>query len=331
MAKVGVAVIGLGRMGMVHLKNVMQSPRATLKWIVRNDVKEAERFVDDFSLPSRVTSPDCLDRVLEDPSVGAVIIASPSTEHAQQIQACLSANKAVFCEKPVTPDIESTETYYDLAERNNVPLFCAFQRRYDPSFRQMHDHIRSETFGQLRLLKGSSHDVSAPSTDYIRASGGIFFDSTIHDLDLSLWMVGSKPKSIYACGNAFDPEVGKLGDLDLVNVTIKYENGVVSMIDNGRVSASGYDQRLEAKFDNGNLTVTNTSVNQLHSATSAPPYSPGFVGRYDEAYHLELSHFLDVLEGKAELEVTKHDTLSAMKLARACGESLETGAPVLLL
>ncbi|XP_046365309.2 uncharacterized oxidoreductase YrbE-like [Haliotis rufescens] len=330
MAKIGIAVLGLGRMGMVHMKNVMQSPRASLKWIVRNDVKEAQRFVDTFSLPTRVTSPDNLDPVLEDPSVGAVIIASPSTEHAHQIQACLGANKAVFCEKPVTPDIESTGSCYDLAEKNNVPLFCAFQRRYDPSFRQMHDHIRSETFGQLRLLKGSSHDVSTPPPDYIRTSGGIFFDSTIHDLDLSLWMVGSKPSSIYACGNAFDPEVRKLGDLDLVNVTIKYENGVVSMIDNGRVSGAGYDQRLEAKFDQGDLTVRNTSVNQLHSATSAPPMSPGFIGRYDEAYHLELKHFLDVMEGKTELEVTKHDTLSAMKLARACRESHEKGAPVLL-
>ncbi|KAK7090396.1 hypothetical protein V1264_010199 [Littorina saxatilis] len=330
--KFGFAVLGLGNMGGVHVHNLMTSARASVQWLVRSKVKEAEQFVTSLGLSARCAAPSDLDLVLDDPSVDAVVVCSPTDVHEDQIKRSLSAGKAVFCEKPITSDKDSTAVCYDLAETSRQPLFCAFHRRFDPSFQQVQCDVRRGTLGALKLIRCSSHDQHYPPITYIRSSGGIVKDSTIHDLDMSLWLSGSRPRRVLCQGQAFDPEVGACGDFDLVVVTVLFDNGVVAVLDNGRQSSQAYDQRLEVMCEKGGYQVSNQptllSAALTPDSTCVPPSHSSFATRYEQAYRAEMEHFLDVLQGRAELAVTRHDTLAAMSLADAVTQAARTQQPV---
>ncbi|XP_033760607.1 inositol 2-dehydrogenase-like [Pecten maximus] len=331
-SKVGFALFGMGNMGLLHARNTVLSPRASLNWIIRNRLEDAQKFVKDLNLNARCTTPDRLEEVYSDPEVHATLICSPSSTHNKIIQDSLHAGKAVFCEKPVTIAEDSTRKCYELAESRNLPLFCAFHRPFDPSFRNVYDRIKSGELGRVRLIKVTSRDLSLPPISYLKTSGGIIADSTVHDLNYVLWIAGSRPKTIYVQGMNFDPELASIPDMDQVLVTIKHENGTLSLIDNGRLAAYGYDQRLEVLCEEGLLSVGNRSSDHVteagHHVTREPRIHSHFTTRYDQAYSNELEHFLDVLEGKSELLVTKDDTIETMRLIRACKLSIETGSPV---
>ncbi|KAJ8310451.1 hypothetical protein KUTeg_012316 [Tegillarca granosa] len=162
--------------GVTHLKHIMTSPRATVKWIVRNQIQEAERFVKDFNLSAKCATPENLEPVFNDPEVNAVLICSPTGTHAEIIKASLIADKAVFCEKPVTPDIPSTAACYDLASSKQKPLLCAFHRRFDPSFKQLYQRVRNQDLGNVKVLKSISREVKTPSISYVKISGIVGHD-----------------------------------------------------------------------------------------------------------------------------------------------------------
>ncbi|GFS07923.1 LOW QUALITY PROTEIN: inositol 2-dehydrogenase [Elysia marginata] len=240
--------------------------------------------------------------------------------------------KAVFSEKPITADVDTTRVCYEKAEAKNLPFLCAFHRRFDPSLMAVKASLEAGQSGHLRLLRSSSHDHSPPPIDYVRHSGGILKDSTIHDLDMALWMAASPARKVYVQGRAFDPDIRSVGDLDLVVVSVEHESGSVSVIDNGRRCAHGYDQRLEAICEDGSFVVTNRSTHQLYThgpeVSTRPGIDAGFDTRYPQAYLNEMEHFLDVLDGQATLRVTKQDTLAAMQLAEAAAKSAQTGQVV---
>lgn len=157
-------------------------------------------------------------------------------------------------------------------------------------------------------------------------------DSTIHDLNEVLWLTGSKPQTVYVQGMTFDKELESIPDMDQVLITIKHENGTLSLIDNGRIAAYGYDQRLEVLCDEGLLSVGNQEHGHVteagHYVTAQPRIEDHFTGRYVEAYSRELDHFLDVMQGISKLSITKDDTLETMRLIQACNLSLQRGLPV---
>ncbi|OWF40067.1 uncharacterized protein LOC110464263 [Mizuhopecten yessoensis] len=331
-SRFGIALFGLGNMGLVHAKNAILSPRASVKWIIRNRLEDAEKFVKDLNLSARCTTPDRVDEVYADPEVHATFICSPSTTHDKIIQDSLYADKAVFCEKPVTVAIDTTRKCYDLAEARNLPLFCAFHRQFDPSFKKLYDRIHSGELGRVRLIKVTSRDLCLPPLSYLKTSGGIIADSTIHDLNFALWLAGSKPQTVYVQGMNFKPELASIPDLDQVLVTIKHENGTLTLIDNGRLAPYGYDQRLEVLCEEGLLSVGNRECDHVteagHHVTSEPRIYDQFTNRYNEAYSNELEHFLDVLQGKSDLRITKNDTVETMRLIQACKLSIARGLPV---
>lgn len=299
--KFGFAVLGQGSMGGVHIQNLLLSARASLRWLMRSKQQEAERFVAAHGLQTRCAAPSDLNHILDDSSVDAVLICSPTDVHEDQIRRSLQAGKAVFCEKPITSQLACTAACYDLAESQKKPLFHAFHRRFDPSIREVRAGVQSGQLGALKMLRISSHDPSYPPISYIKSSGGIVMDSTIHDLDLGFWLSGSSPKRVYCQGQAFNPEIKTCGDFDLVVVTVLFGNGVVVVIDNGRKSSQAYDQRLEAICENGGYLVSNRPSSLASSSqqnqTLLAPIESHYIKRYTDAYRTELEHFLDVLEG----------------------------------
>ncbi|XP_060557757.1 myo-inositol 2-dehydrogenase-like [Ruditapes philippinarum] len=331
-SKVGLAVFGLGRMGLHHVKNILMSPRASLKWIVCDNIEDANVLKEKYNLNTHCVTPDKADQALDDSSVDAVMIVSPTGTHENLILNSLNTDKYVFCEKPLTPSVQSTRACYELAESKGRPLLCAFQRRFDPSFYSLYKQVRSGSTGPVRIVKATSRDFPNPPVEYLRTSGGIFKDSTIHDLDMVSWIAGSKPVSVFAHGHAHNAELKKFNDNDQVVVVISYENGAVAVVDNGRWCPFGYDQRLEVLCEKMQLSVDNKGVNHLTTSgeqgTILPKTEESFMDRYPDAYRNELEHFLNLVEGKEELRVSKGETIQAMRLAELCYESIDRQKPV---
>ncbi|KAL4216597.1 hypothetical protein ACF0H5_024320 [Mactra antiquata] len=303
------------------------SSRASLQWIVCDNVNDAMNFKNEFNLSAKCVSPDNTDHVMDDSSVNAVMIVSPTATHESLINKSLMADKDVFCEKPLTPSVETTRKCYEIAESKNRTLLCGFSRRFDPSFYSVYKKVRSGSIGPVRIVKSTSRDYPFPPIDYLRTSGGIFKDSTVHDLDMCSWLAGSKPISVYAQGHANNLALRDFGDNDQVVVVVTYENGTIGVVDNGRWAPFGYDQRLEVLCEKEQLNVANKS--ETHVMTSSDEGTVlsrsvnDFIERYPVAYRNELDHFINIIQGKEEPRVSKMDTIRAMRLVELCYTSLE--------
>ncbi len=183
--------------------------------------------------------------MLKDAIVDAVVVTTPTTEHEHYVRRALAAGKAVFCEKPIAISKKAIVECYDLAEKMNRTLFCAFNRRYDASMSALRQKVLGGKIGKLYQLRTTSRDSPLPSVAYLKISQGIFHDCAVHDIDMVCWIVGEEPCGVFAQGSAFDPEIKAIGDVDTVAIILKFPGGVIATIELNRHSKYGYDQRLE--------------------------------------------------------------------------------------
>ncbi|XP_077998521.1 inositol 2-dehydrogenase-like isoform X2 [Glandiceps talaboti] len=332
--KLGFALFGLGRAGTIHTQNIIANYRTCLKWVVEEDLDKAQEFVKKYYLDdTQVASTQTICQVLEDNSVDAVIVCTPTHTHEQIVRAALKAGKSVFCEKPIATTIESTQSCYDDAETYNKTLYCAFNRRFDPAVRNVRKRARAGDIGQIQQIKMISRDSPKPSLEYLKISGGIFHDCGIHDIDAICWIVGEAPQTVFALGHTFDKDIAALNDYDSVNITMKFPSGVVASIFLSRLAAFGYDQRLEVFGSEGMLVSSNASPKGVtfHGANGAvgEPIHHSFAQRYDQSYQQELDHFIDVTTGVVSTcEVNCKDTIQASLIAEACQQSCRLGKPI---
>eukprot|EP00112_Aurelia_sp_Birch-Aquarium-sp1_P016750 Seg382.13 transcript_id=Seg382.13/GoldUCD/mRNA.D3Y31 product="Myo-inositol 2-dehydrogenase" protein_id=Seg382.13/GoldUCD/D3Y31 len=332
----GIAILGLGRAGTIHFGNCLANKRVILKYLVEVDAekrKEYATFAANRLYGIQILEPSQLDVVLSDPEVHGVIITTITSVHEELTLKCLQAGKAVFCEKPLAETYEGTEKCYKEAERHKVPLFCAFNRRFDPAHSKVRSEVKSGKVGQLQVVKTCSRDSPSPPIDYLKASPGIFHDCGIHDIDLIMWIVGEKPTTVYTQAHAFRKDIAAIDDVDTVAITMKFPSGVLAMIDLSRFAAYGYDQRLEAFGSKGMVESKNLSKSSFclsnGSGISDDVIQFSFQQRFAESYEIELDHFLDSINGE-ELIVTKDSTLAACKVAQACEDSCKSGETVKL-
>jgi myo-inositol 2-dehydrogenase / D-chiro-inositol 1-dehydrogenase len=313
-SKVSVGVLGLGRIGKIHALNLLNSiPGAILRSIY--DVNPA-LSADLAKQHSGVQPFTDLSSLLNDNSLSAVVIASPTNTHADLIVQAARAGKHIFCEKPLHLELGRTHEVLQIVEEAKVKLQIGFQRRYDPLFAAAAQAARDKKAGKPLLLKITSRDPKPPPVEYIRASGGIFVDMTIHDFDMSRFILRSEPVSVFAAGaNLLDPAIGEAGDIDSALTTVEFENGAFAVIDNCRQSAIGYDQRLELLSSLGVTTVTNPQV--------APSPHPFFIARYESAYVTEMKAFIECVCSDGEPAVGGIDALQSLRMGLAATKSLQ--------
>merc|ERR1712123_179150 len=328
------ALFGLGRAGSIHIANILANPRVTLKYVVEEDDK-FETCRARWNLKDTVfVKPKDVSSILSDPALTACLIATPTFTHEAFIVASLDAGKAVFSEKPIAESPEGTARCYQKSVEVGKPLFCAFNRRFDPSFSSVRDQVREGAVGHVSIIKTTSRDSPLPGLAYLKISGGIFHDCAVHDIDMITWILGEYPTEIYSAATAQIPEIKEIGDHDNVAVTMKFPSGSIGMIDLNRFSNYGYDQRLEVFGPKGMLHVTNeTPDSTVYSGTNGSRQVPmyySFPSRHSDGYARELDHFLDVAQGKSQMSVTGRMTQAVSKMADACEESANTGVPVKL-
>lgn len=324
-----IALFGAGRIGQVHAVNIANHPQSSLYSVIDPYQEGAKALATKYGAKIQTT-----EEAMADPNIHAVLIASATDTHADLIEQAALAKKTIFCEKPIHLDISRVQQCLAIVKENNVPLFVGFNRRYDPQFRLVRERLSAGAIGKAESLVITSRDPSPPPAEYVKVSGGIFRDMTIHDFDMARFIIGEDPISIYAQGsNLVDPAIGQAGDIDTAFIVMKFPSGAMATITNSRRSGYGYDQRLELHGEKGLLKADNIHENTVELWTEeagcvgAKP-EHFFLERYAKAYRSEWEHFIDVVAGRSEPECSGYDGELALKMADKALESLKTGQEV---
>lgn len=330
MSQLNIALIGAGRIGRVHAGNIAHHSDCRLAF-VSDAIEAAARHLADAS-GARVAFAEA---AITNPATDAVMICAPTDIHADLIEAAARAGKAVFCEKPVDLDAGRITTCLDVVRGTGIPLMIGFNRRFDPSFRDLKRRLDEGRIGTIELVSIISKDPAPPPLDYIARSGGLFRDMMIHDFDMARFLLGEEPVLVHALGSALvDPAIGQAGDVDTAIVTLKTASGRLVTITNSRRATFGYDQRIEVHGSAGMLLAgnqTQTSVTEAGSGGyTADRALPFFLERYAEAYRAELDAFLGVIRSGTKPSPDGEDGLAAQRLADAAARSTESGLPVLV-
>lgn len=330
MDKVKIGIIGGGRIGNLHANNLVLFPQVEVKAIADLYVDKISKWARDLGI-SRVT--EDYKEMLADPEIDAVLVCSSTSTHAEVIIAAAEAQKHVFCEKPISFDLESTYQVLKSVEKHGVKLQVGFKRRFDHNFKRVHDYIHEGKIGNPHIVKITSRDPEPSPREYIMTSGGMPFDMTIHDYDMARFLTNSEVEEVYVQGAVLIDEMfAECGDIDTAVTTLRFKNGAIGVIDNSRKAAYGYDQRVEVFGSKGSVAVGNDFHNTAELSTGQGVYRDKpkyfFLERYTDAFRAEMRAFIDAIAYDQEVLVDGNDGLQAELIAHAANQSLKEGRPV---
>ena len=327
-------IIGAGRIGKVHCESIGRYVKDAVVACVADPFMNAETEKTVKALGAENVTKDYRE-ILADKSIDAVLICSSTDTHAKISIEAIEAGKHVFCEKPVDHDVDKILEVKAALAKSNVKYQVGFNRRFDHNFEAVRDAIASGKIGHLDVLKICSRDPGAPPVEYIKVSGGIFLDMTIHDFDMVRFLSGDEVESVYAVGGVtVDKAIGEAGDIDTAIITMKLKGGTLAVIDNCRRATYGYDQRAEAFGALGQVAIANDCkssavISDANGVTAEKPLY-FFLERYMQAYVKEITEFVDCIVNDKPVPVGIEDGLQAVAIGIAAKKSLETGMPVKL-
>lgn len=327
--KLKTGVIGLGRIGQIHLSNLLyHTPNAEV--VIASDVFEAAH---ETAQKAGVATTTSAEEVINHPDVEAVIICAPTPQHVPYTIAAAQAKKHIFCEKPLDVTIPAILSAQKAVKENDVKLMLGFNRRFDPNFARVRSLVLDGSIGDPHIVKVTSRDPAPPPLEYAKISGGLFLDMTIHDFDMARYLTGSEVTEVYVKGDALvDPRIKQYDDIDTAVIVLTFENGSIGVIDNSRKAVYGYDQRVEVFGSKGMAKAeNNTPDNVLQYNTtggiSALPLH-FFLERYEKAYRSCIQTFVDSVLQNTASPVDAHDGLMATAVGLAAGLSLKEKRPV---
>lgn len=321
--KLKTGVIGLGRIGQIHLANILyHTPNAEI--VIASDVSATAH---ETAKRAGVATTVSAEEVIGHPDVDAVIICAPTPLHVPYTIAAAQAKKHVFCEKPLDVTVAEIKSAQKAVNENEVKLMLGFNRRFDPNFLKVRSLVAAGNIGEPHILRITSRDPAPPPLEYVKVSGGIFLDMAIHDFDMARYITGSEVKDVFVKGDALiDPRIKEFNDIDTAVIVLGFENGAIGVIDNSRKAVYGYDQRLEVFGSKGMAKAENNTednvvrYNNEGGASALPLHF--FLERYEKAYRNCLQSFVDcVIENKPS-PVDAHDGLMATAIGIAAGISL---------
>ena len=328
-----IGLIGVGRIGKVHAEHLAyRIPRARLAAVSDVNLEAAAALGAKLGV-GRVEADH--RALLADPALDAVVICSPTDLHAPMIGESAAAGKHIFCEKPVARTLGEIDRALDAVARAGVKLQIGFNRRFDANFARVRRAISSGEIGEPHLLHIVSRDPGPPPIEYVRVSGGMFLDMTIHDFDMARFLIGEEVEEVFAAGAVrVDPAIGAAGDLDTALVTLKFAGGALGVIDNSRRAVYGYDQRVEVLGSAGGAAVANNHPNTavISDAVSVHRDLPlnFFMDRYLDSFLTEMAAFVDAVLDGAPIPVTGEDGRAAVALGIAARRSYDENRPVRL-
>ena len=330
MKKINVALAGLGRIGKIHLRNLSRN-FPEIKVIAVMDVfDESKTIATEFNVPVFVKD---FDELIAVEGVDAVVICSPTDTHADYVVKAAKAGKHIFCEKPLDLSLERVKEVLAIVEECGVKLMLGFNRRFDPEFKKIRQLVVNDAIGDVQIVKITSRDPGPPPVSYVKVSGGMFLDMTIHDFDMARYIAGKQVKEVYAkAAVKIDPEIGQAGDVDTAIITLTFDDDSMAVIDNCRKAVYGYDQRLEVFGSKGMAQADNNFPNnhKLYTGTGVSGDLPlhFFLERYDASYNQEIREFIDALVTGGEMPVDGTDGLLSIAIGLAAKKSVAENRPV---
>jgi myo-inositol 2-dehydrogenase/D-chiro-inositol 1-dehydrogenase len=326
-------VIGAGRIGKIHAENLAtRIPGVEVAAIADVNLAAAQELAARLHIPAV-----CEDyhAILSDPAIDAVAICSSTDTHANIVVEAAQAGKHIFCEKPIDHDLAKIDAALAAVQQAGVKLQIGFNRRFDPNFRKVRQMVAEGKIGEPHILRITSRDPAPPPVSYVKVSGGMFLDMTIHDFDMARYLSGSEVVEVYtAAGVMVDPAIGEAGDVDTAVITLRFANGAIGTIDNSRKAVYGYDQRVEV-FGSGGMVQAhnNTPDNDIYSnaegvQSAKPLYF--FLERYMESFICEMKEFVKSIQENTTPPVTGIDGRIPVVIGMAAKKSYLEKRPVKL-
>ncbi|MGI9427593.1 MAG: inositol 2-dehydrogenase [Bythopirellula sp.] len=330
---VNVGLIGTGRIGRLHAQHLSHRiDQAKLMMVSDISEESACQCADQCGVDQVSTD---YRTILDNPDIQAVVICSSTDTHADLIVAAAEHGKQIFCEKPVDHDLEEIDRALLAVERAGSLLQIGFNRRFDSNVSRVRNAVSSGEIGTPHLLHIVSRDPSPPPLEYIKNSGGLFMDMTIHDFDMARFLLGQEVEEIYATGSVrVDPAIGEAGDLDTALIVLKFSEGAVGTIDNSRQAVYGYDQRVEVFgsggcVEGGNRFPNEVTVLTKDSVTRDLPHH-FFLERYQESYLEEMKQFVDAVRSGNSSPMSGQEARIPVVMGKAALKSHLENRPVRL-
>lgn len=332
MKKLRCGVIGLGRVGKMHVENMYLLPQLDIICAADYFIEEMSDWLYSVNITSGYKN---YQELLQRDDIEAVFIFTSTDMHEEIVTAAAQAGKHIFCEKPLSmnEDEQASMAVLRKVKEKGVTLQVAFNRRFDPQFHEVFELVRSGKIGRPQMIKITSRDPDLLPHDLIKRIGGLIFDFTMHDFDMARFMMADEVSEVYVKGNTLiDPSLKNIDDVDTLAVMLTFRNGGYALIDNSRRAVYGYDQRVEVFGSEGMAYADNVSestvkvFNSQHCIMKNP--LPDFTVRYREAYRTEILHFIDSVLHHTPVVCTGEDALLAQRIAIAAQQSLKSGLPV---
>lgn len=332
MKKLRCGVIGLGRVGKMHVENMYLLPQLDIICAADYFIEEMSDWLYSVNITSGYKN---YQELLQRDDIEAVFIFTSTDMHEEIVTAAAQAGKHIFCEKPLSmnEDEQASMAVLRKVKEKGVTLQVAFNRRFDPQFHEVFELVRSGKIGRPQMIKITSRDPDLLPHDLIKRIGGLIFDFTMHDFDMARFMMQDEVSEVYVKGNTLiDLSLKNIDDVDTLAVMLTFRNGGYALIDNSRRAVYGYDQRVEVFGSEGMAYADNVSestvkvFNSQHCIMKNP--LPDFTVRYREAYRTEILHFIDSVLHHTPVVCTGEDALLAQRIAIAAQQSLKSGLPV---
>ncbi len=332
-SKLNIGLIGAGRIGKVHGETIaFRVPEASLVAVTDPNLEAAQAIAKRCGIPQVCAS---AGEIFANKDIDAVLVCSSTNTHADLAIQAAEAGKHIFCEKPIDHTLEKIDRALAAVERNKVKLQVGFNRRFDSNFARVRQSIVSGEIGTPHLVHIISRDPGPPPISYVKVSGGMFLDMTIHDFDMARFLMGEEVTEVYAAaGVRVDPEIGKAGDVDTAVILLRYASGAIGTIDNCRQAPYGYDQRVEVLGSKGSIATENLYPNRavVSTAESVRRDLPlnFFMERYLDSFERELRDFVAAVVADKPTPVSGADGRVPVVMAMAAMKSHREGRPVKL-
>jgi myo-inositol 2-dehydrogenase/D-chiro-inositol 1-dehydrogenase len=328
---IGFAVVGGGRIGALHARHLAGSvDGARLVMVVDVDPATAQRVA---AGRAGVSTGASLAEALAHPEVDAVLIASPTSLHSEQLRAAAAAGKAIFCEKPVANDLAETIAAMAAVKTAGVPFQIGFNRRFDPAYAAVGRSVHAGALGTIELFRSQSSDPGPAPEAYIASSAGFFKDSVIHDIDTARFVAGEVER-VTALGRVMvDPVYRKYGDVDTSVITLEFESGALGVLMNSRRTVYGHDLRVEVHGSLGKVVAEDERATKVWTYDTAGVHGDfyyHFIERFTDAYRLELQAFVDAVAAGTVPSPGATDAVESLRVAEAAERSLKEGRTVAL-
>lgn len=328
-----IGVIGAGRIGKIHAENlVTRVPCVEVAAVADVDLKSAQELAARLRIAQAL--PD-YHAILADPTIDAVAICSSTDTHAQIIIEAAEAGKHIFCEKPIAHDLAKIDAALAAVEKAGVKLQIGFNRRFDPNFAHVREMVAAGKIGDPQIVRITSRDPAPPPVSYVKVSGGMFLDMTIHDFDMARFLTGSEVVEVFtSAGVMVDPAIGEAGDVDTAVITLRFANGAIGTIDNCRKAVYGYDQRVEV-FGSGGMVqaLNNTPHNDIYANADGVELAKPlffFLERYTESFVAEMKAFCKSVLENTQPPVSGIDGRIPVVIGMAAKKSYLENRPVKL-